>query len=160
MPSLDEILLKLKARLPEAKFIEGDSFLWSHKNRQITYIKSSQKEAIWSLLHEASHAILGHKDYETDFELVKLESEAWAQAISLGNEYDVRISKTYAEDCIDTYRDWLHMRSICPKCGNVSLQQDQKSYKCFNCATTWKVTTERLCRPYRLSKPATSSLPA
>jgi hypothetical protein len=54
---------------------------------------------------------------------------------------------------LDTYRDWLYKRSICPTCTAKCLQQgDFVHYRCFNCHTTWRVTASRFCRAYRRQK--------
>jgi hypothetical protein len=108
--------------------------------------------AAWSLLHEVGHALLDHQSYDSDLELVEMESLAWQKAKEVGVAYGHTIDEDHIQDCIDTYRDWLHQRSACPNCDNRSLQQDARHYKCFNCGQTWAVSASRFCRPYRLTK--------
>lgn len=152
MNKFDSFVKKLSTDYPDLTFISGKNEHWSPKSKTITYIPDrSWEEFSFGLLHELSHALLGHQDYKTDFELLKLEGEAWELAAKLGKKYGVKISDDYIQNCLDTYRDWLHKRSGCPKCGMRSLQKDNDTYKCFNCGTAWKVSSKRFSRSYRLS---------
>ncbi len=148
---MKNLLESLKQDYPNIKFIKGDTFYWSPKDSSITYGAASTQPDIarWSLLHEVSHGILRHTDYKSDFELVQLEVEAWQHARRLGKKYGLSIDPEHIQDCLDTYRDWLHRRSTCPACGTVSIQKDTRTYECFNCKTVWKVSSSRFCRPYR-----------
>ncbi len=148
---MNELLDKLAADYPTIAFVQGDSFFWSPKRHTVTYAPGSTQPEIakWSLLHEVSHGILGHEDYRSDFELMQLEVAAWQYAKSLAKKYDVKIDPEHIQDCLDTYRDWLHGRAACPTCGTVSAQKDPGTYECFNCRTTWHVSNSRFCRPYR-----------
>lgn len=141
----------LRIDFPAIKFVEGESFYWSPKDASVTYAEVSTMPEVsnWSLLHEVSHGILGHTAYKSDFELVQLEVEAWQYARGLAKQYGIKIDPEHIEDCLDTYRDWLHRRSTCPDCGTVSTQADPKTYKCFNCSAVWHVSNSRFCRPYR-----------
>jgi hypothetical protein len=104
-------------------------------------------------LHETGHALLGHTSYQADFELVRLEAAAWERAKSLALSLDMTIDEGHIQNCLDTYRDWLHKRSLCPSCGTQSLQQgDFVHYRCHNCHTKWRVGTDRFCRAYRQTK--------
>lgn len=152
--ALEPLLDSLRADYPDLTFVEGDVFCWSPKNRQVHYKNSSETVCLWSLLHEVGHAILGHSSYRSDFELLSLETAAWQQAETLALKYSLAIDPDHIQDCLDTYRDWLHRRSTCPACGNRCLQTNSQAYQCFNCACEWKVSASRFCRPYRqLSKP-------
>ena len=145
------LLAKLRRDFPDLKFTAGTRFIWSPATSQVIYKKSNLEEesAIWALLHEVGHAVLGHGKYSSDFELVKLESAAWAEAEKLAKRYGQQIDQDHIQDCLDTYRDWLYQRSTCPTCTVTSLQTDSKTYTCFNCGTTWQVSKSRLCRAYR-----------
>lgn len=108
---------------------------------------------VWSLLHETGHALLDHTSYKADFELLRLEVEAWERAKLLAADLDVAIDEDHIQDCLDTYRDWLFKRSICPQCNTKCLQQgDFVHYRCFNCHTVWRVSSSRFCRAYRSTK--------
>lgn len=148
---MKNLLNKLAADNPGIKFKKGDSFYWSPKDSSVTYTPAAANDnsASWSLLHEVSHAILGHAKYSSDFELVQLEVEAWSHAEKLASKYGIDIDPDHIQDCLDTYRDWLHRRSTCPTCRSVSLQIDSKTYRCMNCGSKWHVSNSRFCRPYR-----------
>lgn len=147
------LLASLKRDFPDLHFEKGQKFTWSPKTARIIYNAQAVKEdpvATWSLLHEAGHALLKHSSYTSDFELLRMEVEAWEKAKELATSYDVHIDNNHVEDCLDTYRDWLYARSTCPSCTVSSLQIDAHLYKCFNCGTKWRVSQSRHCRPYRL----------
>ncbi len=141
---------KLAADYPKFKFKPGRQDHWSPSIDTIIYnAERPFKELQYSLLHELAHALLGHRDYSSDFELLKLESEAWGLAAEIGKKYGVAISDDHIQNCLDTYRDWLHRRSTCPTCGVHVLQNDSHKYVCFNCKTEWSVTNDRFARAYR-----------
>lgn len=146
-----ELLDKLASDFPELKFEAGETFYWSPGNSTVTFAAGSTQPDVakWSLLHEVSHGILGHKNYKSDYELVQLEVSAWQQAKQLAKKYNIKIDPEHIQDCLDTYRDWLHLRATCPTCGTVSTQKDSNTYQCFNCQTVWHVSSSRFCRPYR-----------
>ena len=136
---------------PQFKFVPGPQEHWSPKTSTITFSESEPFDELrYGLLHELAHALLGHNSYSSDFELLKLESEAWALAVKIAKKYKVKLDPDHIQDCLDTYRDWLHRRSKCPTCGMHVLQDSPSSYKCFNCGTRWTVSQRRFARPYRL----------
>jgi predicted RNA-binding Zn-ribbon protein involved in translation (DUF1610 family) len=149
--AMDKLITTLETRFPRLKFTPGKQFYWSPETGEIFYRPgTSGREAEWSLLHETGHAALKHHSYQGDFELLQLELEAWAQARRIGQEIGIGISEDHIQDCLDTYRDWLYKRSICPTCGTKCLQQDDYThYSCFNCHTVWRVSASRFCRAYR-----------
>lgn len=151
---MEKLLRQLVADYPELVFTESDKFCWSPRGGEILFDRRAKlvSTAPWSLLHEVGHALLDHKTYGSDLELIELESAAWQKAQEVGKKYGYEISDDHIQDCMDTYRDWLHQRSACPKCNNRSLQQDDRHYKCFNCGQVWSVSSSRFCRPYRLTK--------
>jgi IrrE N-terminal-like domain len=143
------LLSELTNRYSALKFKKGKSFYWSPRE-QIVYHSDIENEAdTWTLLHETSHGLLQHTNYASDFELLRLELAAWEKAKKLAAEHGITINNDHIEDCLDTYRDWLHKRSLCPICNVKSLQISNDSYGCMNCSTTWRVSKSRLCRPYR-----------
>ncbi len=146
---MQKLLKALRTDFPDIRFVEGKTFFWSPKDRTVTYSLDKTSASRWALLHEVSHGILNHTSYKSDFDLVKLEVAAWAEAKSLGKRYKINIDEEHVQDCLDTYRDWLHRRSTCPACGVVSLQKDYRTYECFNCHAVWEVSHSRFCRPYR-----------
>ncbi len=147
---MEGFINRLSKDFPGLDFIAGKVFCWSPVKNQITYNPTKgQPAGRWAVLHELGHALMDHKSYGSDFELVKLEVAAWQKAKELEKKYGQKISPEHIQNCLDTYREWLYRRSLCPACGNSSLQQSPTSYRCFNCHTVWKVTAARFCRPYR-----------
>lgn len=147
---MNGVLKQIKADFPHIRFVRGKAFCWSPQGQTITYPSADLSTVqVWSLLHEIGHALLAHTAYESDFELLLLEVAAWDKARELGERYGMTIDEDHVQDCLDTYRDWIHQRSTCPQCGNQSLQEDSRTYRCFNCRTVWQVTASRFCRPYR-----------
>src|SRR5688572_16535867 len=121
---MDKLIAVLQARFPALNFVAGNQFCWSPETGEIFYKQSARgKEATGSLLHETGHALLGHTTYRADFELIQLEASAWAKAKELAHDLGKEVDENHIQDCLDTYRDWLYKRSICPDCGNKSLQQ-------------------------------------
>ena len=145
-----DLIDKLRKDFPAVTFEHGETFRWSPQSHKITY-KMSDKDDVWAAFHELGHAVLGHKQYSSDFELLRLEVSAWDQACKIAQDYGHSIGTDHIQNCLDTYREWLHRRSTCPQCNSRSLQQSATLYHCFNCQTDWKVTASRFCRPYRQS---------
>lgn len=148
------MLEQLQQRFPELQYVAGNRFCWSPETQEIFYDEDRHDEsATWSLLHETGHALLRHTSYLADFQLLKLEMAAWSKARELAAALDATIDEDHIQDCLDTYRDWLYKRSICPDCSTKALQQnDYAHYRCFNCHAVWRVTPSRFCRAYRSSK--------
>ena len=151
---MEALLSQLKELYPQLSFTAGKGFVWSPETSEIFYRENAKGvKARWSLLHETGHALLGHRTYQANYELIRLEVAAWGKAKELAAKLEIAIDEDHIQDCLDTYRDWLYKRSICPQCGTKSLQQDDYvHYRCFNCHTTWRVTPSRFCRAYRRSK--------
>lgn len=150
---MEKLLQQLRTLLPDASFEPGKAFSWSPEHSTVTYKLDTREkpEHVWALLHEASHAILKHNNYQKDLELLMMEVQAWQKAKELASNYGLQISEDHIQDCLDTYRDWLHQRATCPRCSTVSLQDSARGYRCHNCSATWSVSASRFCRPYRLS---------
>lgn len=157
---MNDVLARLREDFGRISISPGASFCWAPGTKEVIYnAANTEAQAAWSLLHEFGHALLNHTHYHSDFELVRLEVAAWQQARQLAARYGISIDEDHIQDCLDTYRDWLHRRSVCPTCGCQSLQRDgQAEYECFNCHTSWRVSSNRFGRSYRRTQSAT--LPA
>jgi hypothetical protein len=156
-----DLIKQLRSLLPQVQFEVGETFFWSPENKLITYHTDYMADdtGVWALLHESAHAMLGHSHYDTDFELLSLEVQAWQKAKEVAANLDITIAEDHIQDCLDTYRDWLHQRSTCPTCGTVSMQESQSQYRCHNCYGVWQVTASRFCRPYRMRSGQTKKSP-
>jgi len=137
---------------PALKFKESEEFYFSAKDNCIYYNKKHAQTELgtFQLLHEIGHALSGHHHYESGIQLIKMESEAWSKAKNIAKQYDLEIPAELVEHCLDSYRDWLHLRSLCPNCKSVSVETDSASYHCFNCLQKWTVPTDQRSRCYRL----------
>lgn len=148
MPTVLELIPLLQKDYPYISFTQGELFVWSPKKQSVTYSTTytDENHAAWALLHEVAHATLDHEHYKNDIDLLRHEVAAWHAAKDIANNYDMTIDENHIEDCLDTYRDWLHKRATCPNCTVVTIQQANGNYKCFNCQTSWRVPDSPLCR--------------
>lgn len=152
MRSMSSLVHKLKVTHPTIAFVEADQFSWS-PSQQTVFYNHHQPQAAQLLLHELSHALLGHRNYYRDVELVAMESRAWEEARRYAEMYNVRIQSAVIQDHLDTYRDWLHARSLCPACSANGYQIQTSEYECPACFQRWRVNDARLCalRRYQLA---------
>lgn len=152
MQSTSSLAAKLRTDYPQFSFKIDETFRWSPLSQTVFYKESGD---LPSLLHELSHALLGHSNYFKDIELLEIERDAWFHAqTTLAPKYGVKIDSAASEDALDTYRDWLHARSICPECTATGIQSRRNSYKCIACKTVWRVNEARIChlRRYVINK--------
>lgn len=155
---MEKLILELKKDHPGLVFSPGQSHCWSPEYGQISYEDAGKAHSVEGLLHELGHARMGHTGYVSDLELLQKEVEAWQEALLLAELYAVTFDQNHMQDCLDTYRDWIYKRSMCPSCLGTGLQRDERHYYCLNCGHTWRVTASRFCRPYRRSKPLKSQI--
>ena len=128
---LRDLITKIKADYPNFTFKTGRKFAFRYPST-ITIGPSEPFDSLL-LLHEVSHALLGHRDYSRDIDRVKMESEAWEKAKSLASHYGVEVDENLIQDELDTYREWLHKKSCCPKCGLTRYQTNDQIYHCPRC---------------------------
>lgn len=147
LPSIAEI----KQQFPKFAFAEHEVFHWSPKDNCVYYspAKLQATEGVFQLLHEISHAVCGHQYYTSAVQLLKIEVEAWEKAKTLAAGYGLTISPEHIERCLDSYRDWLHLRSTCPTCETIALEVEANRYHCFNCLQKWKAPSDQRSRRYR-----------
>lgn len=137
MQKISSIIDSIISTFPEFTFLPGDENRWSPNNKIVHYDPLSDPAY---LLHETAHGILGHKSYTLDVELLAIERDAWEYAKeSLAGKFGVTIDSSTISDSINTYRDWLHSRSLCPKCESTGLQQASRDYSCLSCGAAWRV---------------------
>ncbi len=144
MPSITSLVAKLTTDFPNVKFEASREFRWSPTQKTIFFDQTSND--IGSLLHELSHALLGHSEYHKDIQLIEMERDAWHYAnASLCAQYEIEIDENDVQDALDTYRDWLHARSTCPTCQATGIQTKKSTYKCITCTSQWHVNDARVC---------------
>ena len=125
-----DFLEQLQDDFPEFRFKNGKKFTFRPPHTIIVGPEEPFFELL--LLHEVSHGILGHRDFGLDVERIKMESAAWEKARKLATRYNIEIDEDFIEGELDTYRDWLHKKSRCPKCGLTQFQ-DTNGYHCPRC---------------------------
>ena len=147
---MKKVIKQIETIYPNINLEPGVNFYWSPQNKTVFYkLDNETDEGIWALLHESGHALLDHVQYYTDIELVLMEVEAWEKAKELAKTLKIEIDEDHIQDCLDSYRDWLHKRSLCPDCQLSGIQTKTNTYSCIFCQNKWKVSSERFCCPYR-----------
>ncbi|MDO4774144.1 MAG: hypothetical protein Q4A37_03415 [Candidatus Saccharibacteria bacterium] len=151
-----DILDRLREDFPAFRFVIGEVFSWSPSQQAIT-IANPDDQA--QLLHEVAHAVLGHARYARDIDLLAMEREAWQYAANhLAPRYGVSLSMDddVVQDALDSYREWLHRRSCCPRCGAAGIETEKHTYRCLLCNEYWQVNE---ARTYRLQRRRKTTLP-
>ncbi len=153
MQSTTSILKQLKNDFPQFIFKKSDNFLWSSSDNTIYFCNLSLNNIIF-LIHELSHALLHHTKYDHDITLLAMERQAWDKTVQIAPKYGISIDEDIIQSNLDSYRDWLHARSTCPKCNANGLQIDKSVYKCPACTHSWRVNEARTCslRRYNCKK--------
>ena len=129
----------------------NDCYRWNPETRTVNYAKQSISEPkdVSAFLHELSHGILEHEDFEYDVDLLRMEMQAWNLANELSIKHGVDFHEDYSQSCLESYRVWIAERSTCPECDQTTLESAPQSYCCFNCSTSWKVSKQQMCQIQR-----------
>lgn len=132
-------------------FESADTFYWSPKDQCIYYINNeiADEQGVFQLFHELGHACHSHRYFNSGVHLLKIESEAWQEAVVIAKKYGMVLPPERIESSLDTYRDWLHRRSTCPRCDSVSVEKSANHYHCFTCSQDWTVPDHQQTRCYR-----------
>jgi len=150
--SLTTLLPQLEAKLPDVEFIPDDNFRWNPAEQRLHYIADdTHYGSLVMLLHETGHALAKHQFFSNDIDLLRKEVEAWTHARQLAHELEIEIDETIVENCLDSYRHWLDKRSTCPDCSATGYQDNDCAYRCFNCASRWRVSTDQTTRVCRVT---------
>ena len=134
MPSLNSLANKLHKDYPDVTFTPGEGFRFSPPTTVVYNPSGSKLE----LLHELGHYLIKKNTYTSDIELIRIESEAWAKAKELCPKYRVKWDEDFAEDHLDTYRNWLHVVSLCKYCQLAGYQDESGLYHCPLCGAKWE----------------------
>ena len=152
MQRTKELLSRLRADHPNIKFVVGNDFKWSQTNQTLTVAETTGGDLY--LLHELAHALLSHADFVFDVELLRQEREAWDHVKNvLAPRYNIGLNNDLIEEALDTYREWMHARALCPTCGLTGLQTKTSTYVCVNCRCSWRPNDARrfALRRYKLT---------
>ena len=125
------LVKRLEVDYPDLKFKEGRKFAF-RPPKTIT-VGPEEPNAELLLLHELGHALCGHRNFDTDIGRLRMEVEAWEKARDLAEIYGVKFDEEVMESELDTYRDWLHQKSRCPKCGLTQFETPDGQYHCPKC---------------------------
>ncbi|HEX6462147.1 MAG TPA: hypothetical protein VFZ58_02610 [Candidatus Saccharimonadales bacterium] len=151
MPDNTTLIRQLEKRIlkqyKHVSFCLDIRFYWSASRQEVHFKPAEDIKDIWELLHEIAHAELRHNDFTRDIQLLRHEMAAWQHAkLQIAPHFTVSIDDNFAEAQLDSYRDWLHERSRCPKCTETGIQQTTSIYQCINCLCSWLVNDARLKR--------------
>lgn len=150
MAEITSLIKVIPRDYPDINLQAADSFSWIPTQSILRYDPCGSAEY---LLHELAHAVLGHTSYHRDIDLLRIERDAWEYAeLSLSSQYNTPISHDTIQGAMDSYREWLHARSICPACQATGLQVADLLYSCPACLQQWTVNEARTCRLRRYTK--------
>ena len=127
-------LAKAKTDFPELHFVNGKRYAFRPPKTVVFPSDMDDSESSFLLLlHEMGHALCEHKTFKTEVERLKMEVMAWEKAKELARRYKVSIDEDLIQKELDTYRDWLHQKSRCPKCGLTRFQTPDGVFHCPRC---------------------------
>ena len=133
------LLSILKRDYPDFTFKSGKRF--SFRPEKTIIFGPPEPFCELLLLHELGHALINKNTYKTHIERLKIESLAWQKAKEIYVHYQTTLpglfttawNQNFVEDNLDTYRNWLHTKSLCKKCGLTRYQSDDGAYHCPHC---------------------------
>lgn len=122
---------RLRQDFEELRFVRGRKFAF-RPSRTIA-IGPAEPFSRLLVLHEVGHAVLKHRSFKADVERLRMEMAAWEKARELAPGYGIEWEEDVVQRELDTYRDWLHQKSRCPKCGLTRFQDAKGQYLCPRC---------------------------
>ncbi len=145
---MDEIM----AYYPSLYFIQSSRFVWSPAQRTVYYpdYDIRQEYNQLGLLHEIGHAELGHTTYHSDIHLLGMEVDAWIYARQKAPVFSIAVDEAHVDSCLESYRVWVHKRSVCPRCEFHGVQITPTKYRCFMCRRQWRVSRTLSIHPHRM----------
>lgn len=130
-----DFLESLKSTYPDFTFRPGRKFLF-RPPKSIRYLESDENFRLL-LLHELAHALLGHFTFSRSLERLEIERDAWEKTRKLCEIHHVPFDESLAEAELDTYRDWVHQKTLCKTCGSTCLEVNSESLFCPFCQRTY-----------------------
>lgn len=129
-------LASLKAHFPEVRWRETGRF--SFRPPRTICLGEPQTHFELLALHELGHYLCGHRSFRTDIGRLQMERQAWDRAQAVYQELNLASQgifwdEDFVEAQLDTYRDWLHTKSRCPRCGQTRFQTTDGVYHCPFC---------------------------
>lgn len=136
---MQKLIKKLVSDYPELQIKAGKRFQFTPPSMLFYATDASDDTSSQLLLlHELGHYLLGETDYHTDIELLEIEAKAWAKAQELCAKYGIDYDEDFAEDRLDSYRNYLHFASLCKVCQLAGYQDESGLYHCPLCGATWR----------------------
>ncbi len=129
-------LKELQENYPNFVFKPGHKFLFRPK-KTIYYIEANDNFRLL-LLHELAHALLEHFSFDRSLERLEIERDAWEKTQKLCVIYNIPFDEKLAESELNTYRDWVHQKTLCKTCGLTCLEVSSESLYCPFCQKTYK----------------------
>ena len=128
------LLERLSRDYPNLKFVEGARFSFRPPKTIVIGPDEGEKTPML-LFHELGHALSKKYSYALKIERLKIEVAAWQAGKEAYQKYPELPpwDDEFVEDALDTYRDWLHNKSICKTCGLTMYQTPDKSWLCPFC---------------------------
>lgn len=131
------VLAKVRGDYLDLKFVSGRKFAFRPPRTIVIPFASLETiedaRDVQLLFHEIGHAIMGHRDFKTEVGRLKMEVEAWEKARELAERYGVEFDEELALTELDSYREWLHQKSRCPRCGLTRFQTPDSLWHCPRC---------------------------
>lgn len=122
---------QLRQDFGELRFVRGRKFAF--RPPRTIAIGPAEPFSRLLVLHEVGHAVLKHRSFKADVERLRMEMAAWEKARELAPGYGIEWEEDVVQRELDTYRDWLHQKSRCPKCGLTRFQDAKGQYRCPRC---------------------------
>lgn len=136
---LSNFITQLATDYPDFHFVYGKRYSFRPPKTIVIGPYEGEKTALLAL-HELGHGLSGAYAYNLDVERIKIESAAWQEAkkvyLKYASSHKFNLPEwddDFVEDQLDSYRDWLHSRSKCKKCGLTRYQTPEKTYRCPRC---------------------------
>lgn len=137
MPKLTTLINKITQDHPKLKLESGERFAFHPPNTIFYDEQSGSERPDLLILHELGHYLNGNQDYTSDIALLRIESEAWETAKKLTKKYKIKWDEDFAQDRLDSYRDWMHSASLCSFCNINGYQDTNGLYHCPLCNKKW-----------------------
>ena len=122
---------RMRLDFPDLRFSMGQKFAF-RPPRTIVIGPAEEHDSLL-LLHELGHALSGHESFSTEVKRMKMEVEAWSRARELATKYGVEWDEEVAQAELDSYREWLHRKARCKKCGLTRYQTPDGTFHCPKC---------------------------
>ncbi|MBR3204074.1 hypothetical protein IKF81_00095 [Candidatus Saccharibacteria bacterium] len=136
-PENQAFLSKIQKEYPFFSIKPGKKFLFRPQKTILYEEKNTNFQLL--LLHELSHALLNHFTYKTSIERLQIERDAWEKTKILCEKYSIPFDENFIQDELDTYRNWLHQKTICKKCGLTCIETDNHSLFCPKCQKHFQI---------------------